>query len=172
MRMRPRAKRAHSSSSHLDQLRGIPGLRGAAVRELEEVSRLLDRAQLDAGELLTTEGSWDREAFVVIEGHADVLVGGRRVGTVGPGEFVGEVGMIDHGPHTTTVRATTHMRVFVIGPESFGCLLSYGRVSNVLLERMSSRLRAAESPGSAHLISLPTPVERSDDIVEGQLLGA
>ena len=172
MRMRPRAKRAHSSS-HLDQLRAIPGLRGAPVRELEQVTRLVDRAHVDAGDLLTSEGSWDREAFIITEGHADVLIGGRRVGTVGPGEFVGEVGMINHGPHTTTVQATTQMRVFVIGPEAFGCLLSYGRVSNVLLEQMSSRLRAAESPSSGQLISLPTSAgERSDDIVEGQLLGA
>lgn len=168
-----RSKRTQSSC-RLDQLRMIPGLRGASVRELEEVSTLLDRAHVDAGDLLTTEGSWDREAFVVIEGQADVLSRGRRVSTVGPGEFVGELGMIDHRPHTTTVRATTAMRVFVIGPEAFGCLLSYGRVSQVMLERMSSRLRAAETSGEGQLIPLPTPTsaERADDIAEGQRLGA
>jgi CRP/FNR family transcriptional regulator, cyclic AMP receptor protein len=167
-----RRSRRMQSSSRLDHLRRIPGLRGARVRELREVSRLIDRAQVDAGDLLTAEGSWNREAFVVIEGHAEVLSGGRRVGTVGPGEFVGEVGMIDHGPHTTTVRATTPMRVFVIGPQAFGCLLSYGRVGHVLLERMSSRLRTAESPGSGQLIALPTSATRSDRIAEGHRLGA
>jgi CRP/FNR family cyclic AMP-dependent transcriptional regulator len=144
--------RIHRKRSHLDQVRRIPGLRGAGARELSEVSSLLDRVQLNPGDVLTREGSWDRTAFIVLDGQADVVIGGRAVRAAGPGEFVGEVAMIDHGPHTATVRATTPMEVFVIGPESFGPLLSYGRVGHALIEQMTARLRAAEGPGALTLV--------------------
>jgi CRP-like cAMP-binding protein len=158
--------RRHRKRSHLDQVRRIPGLMGGHERELAEVSNLIDRVQLNPGDLLTREGSWDRTAFIVLEGQAEVVVGGRAVRAVGPSEFIGEVAMIDHGPQTATVRATTPMDVFVIGPESFGALLNYGRVSHALIEQMTARLRAAEGPGALTLILDLTDTPISEHVFE------
>jgi CRP-like cAMP-binding protein len=128
---------------HLELVRRVPGLSGATYRELAEVSSLLDRAHLKPGDLLTKEGGRDRQAFIVIEGQADVIVGGNRVAGVGPGDFVGEICMVDNGPRTATVQATEPMQVFVIGPEAFGPLLSHGGVSQALVLQLSRRLRGA-----------------------------
>jgi CRP-like cAMP-binding protein len=132
------------SIPHLDLVRRIPGLSGSTYRELAEVSSLIDRAYLLPGDLLTKEGSRDRQAFIVIQGQADVIIGGNRVAEVGPGDFVGEIGMLDHGPRTATVQANSPMQVFVIGPEAFGPLLSHGGVSQALVEQLSQRLRGAD----------------------------
>jgi CRP/FNR family cyclic AMP-dependent transcriptional regulator len=149
----------------LDEVRRVPGLGNAPLRELAEVSSLLDRAALKAGDELTREGGWERQAFVVLDGHADVLIRGCRIGSVGPGEFVGEVAMIDRGPHTRTVRATSDMKVFVMGAASFLDLLTYPRVAGALLEQMWTQLPAAEL--SIPLVVLPTDPQPWADLALG-----
>jgi len=69
---------------------------------------------IPAGHRLTREGVVGREAFVVLDGEADVFVDGELIATVGPGDVVGEVA-IDAGPRSATVRARTAMRVLVVG---------------------------------------------------------
>lgn len=148
------AMRRRHTICGLDEIRRVPGLGDAPRRELAEVSGLLDRAALAAGDELTRGGGWERQAFVVVDGHADVVVGGRRVGVVGPGEFVGHVAMIDRGPHSRTVRATTAMSVFVMGAEAFYDLVSHPAVAAALLEQMWAELPACEL--AVPLVLLPT----------------
>lgn len=74
--------------------------------------------------------------LVILDGEAEPTVGGRLVATVGPGQTVGEVGLIDRLPRSASVIALTDMNVLVIEAGSF----------EVLLDTTPSRWPGASSP--------------------------
>jgi CRP-like cAMP-binding protein len=71
------------------------------------------------GKVLTTEGDPGREFFVLIEGTADVRRKGRKVNTMGAGDFFGEIALVSNRPRTATVTATSPMRLLVITDRAF-----------------------------------------------------
>ena len=79
-------------------LRKVPGLRGQSDRALAALAPLVDEVDIAAGERLTREGIGAKEAFIVVEGDADVFVDGEAIATIGAGDFVGEIAMLDLGP--------------------------------------------------------------------------
>ena len=128
----------------IDILRSVPGLRGQTDRALAALAPLVDEVEVAAGQRLTCEGVTAKEAFVVVEGDADVFVDGEAIATIGPGDFVGEMAMLDVGPRSATVRAKTAMRVLVIGPQAFGTFVAHGGVARSMATQLSQRLRRAD----------------------------
>ena len=128
-------------------LRTVPGFEGLSERQLNELVTLVDEVTLGPGQVLTREGAAGREAFIVIEGQGDVFVDGEPIANVGPGEFVGEMAMLDHEPRSATVRAETPMRVLVIGPRVFSTFLAHGGVARSMATLLSRRLRRADVAG-------------------------
>lgn len=75
------------------------------------LARLLDELTADAGEQIVREGEFGHEFLVIEEGTAEVLQGGVRINTLGPGDFFGELAVLDDGvPRTASVIATTPLR--------------------------------------------------------------
>src|SRR5689334_10379499 len=95
----------------LEMLRRLPLFDSCDDRELESISRLVDETTLPAGRVLITEGSAEcREAFIILDGSAEVTVRGVRVAVLGPGDCTGEMGVIDHDRRSATVTASTDLR--------------------------------------------------------------
>jgi cAMP-dependent protein kinase regulator len=133
------------SHALLQILRSVPLFAGLNSKQLARVDRLLDTLELAAGDLLTDEGTVGRQALIILSGHAEVTIGGRRVATVGPGEVIGEIALLDRQPRSATVTALEPMQVFVIDPRCFGTLLSEPAIARKLLDTEVSRLRVANS---------------------------
>lgn len=112
-----------AGTDHLDHLGGIPLLARCSRRELELVARAADEIDVDAGAVLTEQGQLGREAFVVVSGTAEIVRDGTRIAVVGPGECVGELALLNHGPRTATVVALEPMTVLVIASSAFTTLL-------------------------------------------------
>jgi CRP/FNR family transcriptional regulator, cyclic AMP receptor protein len=110
-------------ADHLDELAGVPLFAGATTKELEEISKLTTEVNLESGTTLMTQGEVAREAFVILEGTAEVSVDGAVVATLGPGACVGEIGLLDKGPRSATVVATSALSALVLDPREFGSLL-------------------------------------------------
>jgi CRP/FNR family cyclic AMP-dependent transcriptional regulator len=115
--------RLFSQNTKVEALKRAPLFEGLAKKDLVELSRLTEDMEVPAGKVLTKEGDTGREFFVIIEGEAKVSRKGRRIGTHGPGEFFGEIALVEHIPRTATVTATTPLRFFVLTSESFQGLL-------------------------------------------------
>jgi voltage-gated potassium channel len=99
------------------RLKEIDLFSGLSKHELEEVARLADEVEVDAGRVLGREGSIAYEFFVIEDGTASVEVDGRHVVDLGPGEWFGEIGLLAADRRTATVTAKTPMRLAVIfGP--------------------------------------------------------
>jgi len=102
--------------SRLELLRGVPLFEGLSDKVLARIDSLTAESTLRAGHQLTTQGEPSNQAFVIIEGSAEVRINGEVVREALPGELVGELGVIDHTTRTATVTATTPMRVLVMNP--------------------------------------------------------
>ena len=99
-------------------------------------------AAVRPGCALTAEGGPARDAFLVLDGVARVTRDGRLVGEVGPGQFVGEMGLIDHRPRSASVVAVSAMRVIAFDAPAFEALLADPVVDREVRRQVVGRLRA------------------------------
>lgn len=126
-------------------LRGLAPFRGHDDRALAKLAQMVDVVELDAGHVLTLEGRSGRETFLVVEGSAEVAVHGSTIATIGPGQLIGEMAMLEREPRTATVTAKTPMTVLVVGAQSFETFCSEPAVSRLMATGLSERLRKLES---------------------------
>ena len=134
-----------TAPAKLDLMRRIPFLAGCNDRELDRIARLADEVTVPAGHVLMREGETGREAFVVVDGWATIVVGGARVAAVGPGQFVGEMALLEHRPRTATVIANTEMHLLIVGPSDFGNFSRQPRIAAGIAENLARRLRDADA---------------------------
>ena len=127
-------------------LSGVPLFSPCAKHELRRIAALVDEVEAPMGKTLVREGDQGAEFFVVVAGSATVTRRGRKVATVGPGSFFGELALLDQGPRAATVTAGTYMQLLVLSSGAFSAILyDMPSVSRGILRVMAERLRSAES---------------------------
>jgi CRP-like cAMP-binding protein len=125
----------------IDLIRKVPLFARCSRAELKEIAMLADEIDLHEGKEMTRQGSPGREFFVLLKGSADVTKDDRKVNTLGPGDFFGEIALVSHEPRTATVIATSPVRALVITDRSFRRLLDDApRVQDKVMEAMAERL--------------------------------
>src|SRR3546814_3564362 len=101
--------------NHLDHLASVPLFSACPKKELQAVAKASDQVDLPAGRVLCEQDSIGREAFVILEGSADVRRNNRKVATLWPGDCVCEMALLDHGPRTATVHAASDLSGLALG---------------------------------------------------------
>jgi CRP-like cAMP-binding protein len=125
----------------IDLIRKVPLFARCSRTELKEIALLADEIDLHEGTEMTRQGAPGREFFVLLDGTADVKKNRRRVNTLGPGDFFGEIALVSREPRTATVIATSPVRALVITDRSFRRLLDDApRVQTKVMEAMAERL--------------------------------
>lgn len=133
--MSPRTK-------HLDHLAEIPLFSALSKKDLQRVAKATNELTVTAGTTLVDQGDMGREAFVVVDGVATVKRNGRKVGTLGPGEAIGELSLLDHGPRTATVTALSDMTVLVLSAREFsGVIEEVPGLAQKMLAQLAGRVR-------------------------------
>lgn len=133
------------SNSKIDVLKRVSLFSACSDKELGQVGSLVDETNASAGTVLTKEGSPGREFFAIIEGTAKVTLRDEELATLGPGSFFGEMSLLDQGPRTATVTATSDMRLYVLDARSFATLLDqHPAVARKILRGLAGRLRELE----------------------------
>ncbi|MFN8051460.1 MAG: cyclic nucleotide-binding domain-containing protein [Acidimicrobiales bacterium] len=132
---------------HLDQLRNLRLFSACTNKELEQIARVTDEVSVDAGARIVSQGDVAREAFVVVEGTAAVVIGNDAVAQLGPGRHFGELALLDGGPRTANVEALTPMRLLVISRPAFlGLLDEHPGIARRIMATMASLIRDLERP--------------------------
>lgn len=132
--------------TYLDHLSTVPLFSACSRRELAKIAKAGDELTVDAGHRLVTQGDAGRECYVVIDGTASVKRANRKVATLGPGDCVGEMALLDHGPRTATVVADGPMDLFVLGSRQFaGVLEDVPTLSRKVMAALASRVRELDS---------------------------
>jgi CRP/FNR family cyclic AMP-dependent transcriptional regulator len=137
--------------STIDRLRAVDQLRECTEAQLEEVARLAERIQVGEGEILTREGRIGREFFLILSGTVAVTQRGRRVNTLGPGDFFGELAALNPGPRNATVTALSDLDVLIIGPREFATMADIPGFRDALFKSMARRLRTVDARLAAAL---------------------
>jgi CRP/FNR family transcriptional regulator, cyclic AMP receptor protein len=129
-------------NAKIELLKRVPLFSQCTRKELAAVAAVADEIDLREGRELTRQGSPGREFFVLIEGEADVRRNGRKVRTLGDGDFFGEIALVTKRPRTATVVARTPVRVLVVTDRSFRRMIEESpsmqtKVLQALAERLS-----------------------------------
>ena len=134
---------ALGANAKLDLLKGVPLFEQCSKKDLQSIAQIADELDLRAGKVLITEGERGREFFVIVVGEVEVRRKGRKVATLGPGSFVGEMALLSKMPRTATVTAVTALDVLVITDRAFLQLLNtmpdlWLKVARALAERVGA----------------------------------
>ena len=129
-----------------EQLAQVPLFEGLSKKQLRRISSLMTRIDRPAGQILTTEGQRGYEFFIVLEGEVEVRQGDRVIATRRPGDYVGEIALLDKRPRTATVVATTPVSVEVLSRREFVSLLAeVPELSEQIMATMARRLADIEA---------------------------
>ena len=138
--------RSRIPQQEVDFLRRVPIFEQCSKRELREIAKIGTRHEVSAGWKLTSEGSPGVQSFLLIEGKADCAVRGVTVAALGPGDFFGELSLIDGRPRSATITAVTPLTVTVLNVYEFHHLLRAApSIALKLLATLAGRLRDAQA---------------------------
>lgn len=137
------------SNQQPEVLLGRVGLfQGLSHKELKVIAGAAKEMEFSPGEVVAAEGEEGSRFFVIIEGTASVDVSGKAQPGLGPGDYFGEISLIDGKPRAATVVAQSRLRTLSLVSWNFAPLLEeHPSITHKLLLAMCDRLRAAEHPG-------------------------
>jgi CRP/FNR family cyclic AMP-dependent transcriptional regulator len=121
----------------------VPIFSGCTKREISIIAQAAKEVSHRQGTVIAREGERGVGLFLILEGECEVSVGGKRKVVLGAGDFFGEVALLDGGPRTATVTATTPVRLVGITGWVFrGMLMEHPSIALKTLEAVAGRLRA------------------------------
>jgi CRP/FNR family cyclic AMP-dependent transcriptional regulator len=140
-----------SKDARIEALRKVPLFAGLSRRDLARVLELSGEVEFVRGTIIVEAGDRARDFYVLLGGRARLSVPGRRTAVLGPGDYFGEMSVLDGQPRSATIVAETHVSALRIGRSAFLNLLdNYGSIGRKILIEMSKRVRAAERSTGRH----------------------
>jgi len=138
--------RLFSRDTKVQALKGVPLFEGLSRKELVQLERICEDLQVESGKVLCEESQTGHEFFVIVDGKVQVTRKGRRVATLGGGDFVGEIALVTELPRTATVTAETPVRLFVMTGREFHAVLDQNpNVERKVLRALARRLAETSS---------------------------
>ena len=137
------------NSERVNALKRIPLLAGLPHGEVESMASRVTEQRFDVGAELIKEGTSGNSAYLIASGKCEVRrgtgAGSKRLAYLGPGEFFGELSILDPAPRTATVIAVEPTRVLVLSSYEFESAMKSNRSMAVHLARvLAARLRNLE----------------------------
>jgi CRP/FNR family cyclic AMP-dependent transcriptional regulator len=132
-------------SAPVEALRQVPLFSNLDEKDLDQLSRQMHERRFPEGAEVTTEGATGAGFFVIVEGNADVSIGGEHRTTLGPGDHFGEVALIDDGVRSASITAATDLLCYGLTPWEFRPFVEdHPQVAWALLETLARRSRQAD----------------------------
>jgi CRP-like cAMP-binding protein len=126
----------------IEMLQQVPLFSACNKTELETIANLGTPLEFSDGATLTEQGKPGSEFFLVIDGKARCEIDGEKVAEFGPGDFFGEMALLDHGPRHATVTADGPAEILVLDSSEFSGLLdSSPSIARKLLAALAQRNR-------------------------------
>jgi CRP/FNR family cyclic AMP-dependent transcriptional regulator len=140
-----------TKSELVDALGRVPLLSGLSKRDLSQILAIGKEREFRAGEVIVREGDLGRDFYLLLSGSAELKVPGHRAEPLGPGDYFGEIAVLDGGPRSATITATSLVTALRIERSAFLRLLDeYGSIARKILVVTVQRLRALETVTERH----------------------
>jgi len=141
--MRDRRLMDASVAERAEMLERVELFAGLEPAAREAVAGRLSEADFEPGDLLVREGDAGTGLFVIVDGTADVIRDGRTIATLGPGDFVGELSVLDRRPRLANVIARTPIRSLALASWDLESLIRHDpAIALSLLRGLTGRLRS------------------------------
>jgi CRP/FNR family transcriptional regulator, cyclic AMP receptor protein len=134
----------------VDRLKQVPLFSACSSRELRAIAGVVKEVDHPKGTVIAREGDPGVGLFVIVDGDAEVTIGGKRMARLSQGDFFGEIALLDGGPRSATVTAKSDLRLLGLTEWVFrGLLQEHPSIAVKTLESMAGRLRAATKAATA-----------------------
>ena len=124
-----------------NRLKAIPLFSQLSDAEAHRLSAFATETSLAEGQIMMKQGDYSTELIAIEEGTADVLRGGQRIASLGPGDLIGEMGLLSREPRNADVVATSPMRVIKLTHWEIR------RMSEDTIERIQQIIRKRQQAG-------------------------
>ena len=134
------------SDDRIEALRAVPLFREFSEKDLRKLLEIAKEVAHRDGQIFIEEGLAAIAFHLIVEGNAEISVGGKVVGTFGPGDYFGEMSLIDGKPRSASISGVNGLRTMGISAWNFNRLLDqHPDMMRALLVVLCDRLRRAES---------------------------
>jgi CRP/FNR family cyclic AMP-dependent transcriptional regulator len=129
----------------VEMLRSVPLFQGLSRRQVAQIMKLGRELEFSPGEPIVEEGLKAMDFYLIMKGNAKLRLPGRRTKMLGPGDYFGEISVLDGGPRTATITAERRVWALRLDRSKFIPLLDrHGSIARKILVEMCARLREAE----------------------------
>jgi CRP/FNR family cyclic AMP-dependent transcriptional regulator len=124
----------------------VPLFSGMDKAGLAQIAKLADEIDLPAGKQLLQQGDHPHEFFLIVDGSVRIDVDGAQINMLGPGEFLGEIALLDGGQRSATATAESPVRLLILGRREFNTLLNdFPDIRVSVLTALARRVRRLEN---------------------------
>jgi CRP-like cAMP-binding protein len=132
------------ADARVARLKAVPLFAGCTPKQIQFIATQVEDMDFATGRVLCKEGQSGADFFVLLSGAADVTRKGRKIAKMAPGDFFGEIALVDGGPRTATVTTTAPSRCLVLGPRQFQNVLHQDTdIAHSVMKALSLRVREA-----------------------------
>jgi len=129
---------------HEEFLARVPIFSACTPEEIAAIAEVAQESFYDTGQIVVTQGTPGQAFYLVMEGRVEYLRDGSVLGAFGPGEFFGEMSLLDEAPRSATVRAVEQTSCLMLSSWDFkALLLKKPQIAVKLLEVLSRRIRVS-----------------------------
>ncbi len=129
--------------AHEEFLARVPIFAACTPEEIAAIAAVSQESFFEAGQIVVTQGTPGQAFYLVMEGRVEYLRDGNVLGEFGPGEFFGEMSLLDEAPRSATVRTLENTSCLMLSSWDFkALLLKRPEIAVKLLGVLSQRIRA------------------------------
>jgi CRP/FNR family transcriptional regulator, cyclic AMP receptor protein len=139
-----------SMLSNLELIRRVPLFALLTSNQAEAVADAVVKRRFKRGETVVEQGEKSNTLFIILTGRVRVVTSDKRgreviLATLNPGDYIGEMSLIDNEPHSATVRAEVQTDMLILGRAEFArCLPENSSLSYAIMRGLVTRLRSAD----------------------------
>ncbi|MFN2543516.1 MAG: cyclic nucleotide-binding domain-containing protein [Actinomycetota bacterium] len=139
-----------SSKDAASLLKKVPLFSGCTKHELDAIALATKEIHHREGHVIAREGDTGLGFFLITDGTADVSIGGKSRATLATGDFFGEISLLDRGPRTATVTASSSVTMLALTAWVFrGLVEQHPTIALNMLKVVAQRLRNAAKSENA-----------------------
>jgi CRP/FNR family transcriptional regulator, cyclic AMP receptor protein len=125
-----------------DLIRNVPLFAELNRREVATLAKLLEEVDVPAGRAIIRQGRRGSEFFIILDGRVRIERDGNVLSELGPGDFLGEIALVDGRPRTASAITEEPSRLFVLTSQSFNSMLRlHPAVESKVLRALAQRVR-------------------------------
>jgi len=131
--------------AHEEFLARVPIFANCTPSEIEAIVAVAQESGFQAGQIIVTQGTPGQAFYLILSGRVEIIRDGQSLGAFGPGDFFGEMSLLDQAPRSATIKALEPTLCMMLSSWDFKSLLEqHPSIAVKLLEILSRRLRVAD----------------------------